>query len=171
MDSVYLRLKNFVKHYVSLSRQTRAEIAQLKWKPEHAEEARRLQRVPSTIAPTGRKKTLKGWARPETGPQRYSLWDEKRSLGRGARTAHLLYAIIRGIPYVKVESNAKTRPWAKGLHAALQPHLTKEQGALLSVPSIEKWLDGEPIPQAFLDAMWPPKATKESAQAALGGAQ
>jgi len=41
--------------------------------------------------------------RPETGPERSSLWEDKRYVGFSARLTLLAYGLLRGLPYKAME--------------------------------------------------------------------
>lgn len=44
---------------------------------------------------------------PETGPERSSLWEEKRGVGAEARHSLLAYGLLRGVSYKTMESKVR----------------------------------------------------------------
>jgi hypothetical protein len=137
-------LKQLIKEQADNGRRIRLEIQALKWK----EGCPPVQRDASGRKVTG-KKALAAFRRPETGPQRFGLWDDKRSEGHYARIYLLLLGMLRGRPYKSIE--AKCHPWktmtARSLHKSLGNVLDAEQMAHFPEPAIKAWLDGGEAPK------------------------
>jgi hypothetical protein len=53
------------------------------------------------LAEQGR--TLQGKIQATAGPERHSLWNEKRAIGRKARVSLLAYGFLRGMAYRRIE--------------------------------------------------------------------
>lgn len=158
MDSVRLQLKNSVKQLANDGINVRKEIFNLKWKPETASEARALLALSGQDpAASGRKKKLREMARPETGPQRYKLWDDKRAIKSVTRTMQLAYAFVRGALYRSVEPKCDSAPWGSSIFFRIQDCLSEDQQDLLSEKAVHDWLDGAEVPTAFLEAIYPPR--------------
>lgn len=84
----------------------RASIAKLKWKdtPE-AQDALRAVRAARKAGghKTLGKRSLKPHKRPETGSERYSLWNNKRQVGSEARHCLLAIGLLKGRSYLSME--------------------------------------------------------------------
>lgn len=100
----YLRAK--FKTHAADGAACREAIAKLKWKdtPE-AQDA--LRTVREARKAGGRKtigkRSLKPFRRPETGPERYSLWNEKREAGFEARHCLLAIGLLKDRSYQSME--------------------------------------------------------------------
>ncbi len=91
---------------------------------------------------TSGKRALKPYRRPETGPQRYTLWNEKRSAGEISRYLGLALGFLRGRPYLTIEKTTDTPVSGSYLHRVLVHHLPGEE---ISREDIDRWLAGEAI--------------------------
>jgi hypothetical protein len=84
----------------------REAISRLTWKdmPE-AQEALSKLRVARKAGgrQTIGKRALKPYRRPETGPERYSLWADKRATGHEARHCILAMGLLKERPYLSME--------------------------------------------------------------------
>lgn len=89
------------------------------------------------------KKALKKYRRPETGPDRYSLWDEKRGVGSGARIYLLLYGMVRGRTYQSIERKCDEPPSSYLLWINLAKLLGQDR---TTQKDIQAWLDGGEAP-------------------------
>lgn len=91
------------------------------------------------------KKAFKAYKRPETGPQRYELWGQKRYAGTDSRWLFLALGFLRGRPYKSIESKTYTPASGYFIHSKLKT-LLKE----VDVPrgDIDRWLAGESIQKA-----------------------
>ena len=149
MDNVKSQLKKIIKEKAAEGTKVRQEIESLKWKPEAMAEVRsaRTKRDESGRKTSG-KKALKAFRRPETGQERYHLWNDKRSVGYDARIALLAYGVYRGMPYARIEKCADTnKPSAWTLHNFLAAYLSKEAAAAFTKETIQGWLDGGEAPR------------------------
>jgi hypothetical protein len=144
MKNAKKTIKQHIKGKAEEGQKLRLEIQTLKWK----EGKPPVQRDASGRKVTG-KKALKAFKRPETGPQRFGLWDDKRSVGSITRVWLLLLGLLRGRPYRSIE--AKVHPWnvmsAKTLHRWLADVLPSEQMTPYNEAAIKAWLDGAPAPK------------------------
>lgn len=137
-------LKQLIKDQAENGRKIRLEIQALKWKEGRPP----VQKDVSGRKVTG-KKALKAFRRPETGPQRFGLWDAKRSEGYLARVYLLLLGLLRGRTYLSIE--AKVHPWnkmsARTLHKSLGNVLDAEKMTHFSEAGIKAWLEGGEAPK------------------------
>lgn len=150
MDSVKLQLKKIIKERTAESTKVRQEIEALKWKPEALAEVRSAQaKRDGSGRKTSGRKSLKAFRRPETGQDRYHLWNDKRSLRHEARTALLAYGVYRGVPYVRIEQKCAegNKPSAWAIHSFLEAHLSKEAAATFTKEALQTWLDGGEAPR------------------------
>jgi len=138
------QIKQLIKDKAEEGTKLRKEIQSLKWK----EGCPPTQRDAYGRKVTGKRAT-KAFRRPETGPQRDSLWWEKRNVGSVTRVWLLLLGLLRGRPYKSIE--AKVHPWnvvsAKTLHRWLADVLPSEQMTTYNEAVIRAWLDGAPAPK------------------------
>ena len=84
-------------------------------------------------------------AQADTGPERESLWKDKRAIGTQARCRLLAYAYLRGVPYRAVETNAVEGniPWVGYIAPHVHPGYDKlppvgERGEIAK--AIKDWL-------------------------------
>lgn len=112
-----------IKELVAESQSTRNEIRQkirdLKWKPEAATELPRIRAAQKTVASPAQTKelraALKALRRPETGDERYDLWNAKRRTTTCDRTTFFAYAILRGRTRASMERSPISSDYAKEL--------------------------------------------------------
>ena len=84
----------------------RASIGKLKWKdtPEAQDALRALREARKAGGrQTLGKRFLKPFKRPETGPERYALWNDKRWEGYEARHCLLAIGLLKGRSYLSME--------------------------------------------------------------------
>jgi hypothetical protein len=152
MKNAKQTIKQLIKDRASEGRDLRLGIQALKWK----EEKPPVQRDVSGRKVTG-KKALKAFRRPETGPQRASLWVDKRWVGSNARVYFLLLGLLRGRPYKTIE--AKCHPWNKMGSGLLYKTLGNvlDKGLMVHFPetAIKAWLEGEPAPKLLVEEVVP----------------
>ena len=134
------QLVDDIAEKASEGRKIRGQIAALQWKEGTASEVAKLraQRDPSGQRCVG-KRALAAFRRPETGPERYALWDEKRSVGREARIHLLVLGLLRGVSYERIERTCvvEDRPSARTLRRVLQSY-----GVEMTEETIQGWFDG-----------------------------
>jgi hypothetical protein len=101
-------LKQDIKNQNEVIRGIRNDINSLKWKAGGIEELAKVRQgrelTRGTNYPSPGKKDLKPFHRPETGPARYALWDNKRLEGDTARYLMLAYVALRGRTYQSMEA-------------------------------------------------------------------
>jgi hypothetical protein len=56
------------------------------------------------------------------GEERDGWWNEKRSVGEGARNALLAYGLFRGIPYERMERKCRIAPNGYAIYSLLHKH-------------------------------------------------
>lgn len=56
------------------------------------------------------------------GKERDGWWNEKRSVGEGARNALLAYGLLRGVPYERMERKCRVAPNGYAIFSLLQEH-------------------------------------------------
>jgi hypothetical protein len=142
-----LRLK--FKAHAAEGSSIRATISSLKWRdtPE-AQDALRTVREAKRAG--GRrtigKRLLKPYRRPETGDERYALWNDKRSVGCDARYCLLAMGFLKGRPYRSIEPEGSSPlPYTyKHLHRLIQEALGDQADlkAELTEQRIADWLNG-----------------------------
>jgi hypothetical protein len=144
MKNVLKRLRQEIKDKAVAGNQVRRAIESLAWKEGSAPQVQaiRSKRDASGHRVEG-KKSLKKFRRPETGPERYSLWDEKRSVGSGARIYLLLYGMLRGRPYLSIEKKCDEAPSAYLLGITVAQVLGQDRA---TQKDIQAWLDGGEAP-------------------------
>ncbi len=178
MNIVNAALKNEIKEAVETSRAIRAQINRLKWKPEGRVQVatilaqRRYENslfgkglpvaeVMKSISFKGNGKAdLKPFRRPETGPERYSLWDDKREAGEHARYLLLAYGALRGRSYARVEPKCaeNNKPSAYMIWNAMPDHVYPGPDSTWTEKNIEAWLKGTPLPIQEIVPMTAPPA-------------
>jgi hypothetical protein len=122
----------------------RATISSLKWKdtPE-AQDA--LRTVREAKGAGGRrtigKRLLKPHRRPETGNQRYALWNDKREVGFSARHCLLAMGFLKERPYRTLEPEGSSYPSISTIHDLIQEALGDNEAlkAELSEQRIADW--------------------------------
>lgn len=126
----------------------RATIVSLKWK-DSPESQDALRTVREAKRAGGRrtigKRLLKPHRRPETGNQRYALWNDKREVGREARHCLLAMGFLKDRPYRTLEPEGSSYPSistiydliqeAQGDNEALKAELTEQR--------IADWLEAK----------------------------
>jgi len=145
-------LKNEIKGQVETIRGIRGKINGLKWKPGTEEKvaavrAKSRPRGNRQDCPLG-KADLKEFRRPETGPERYALWNEKRDEGITARYLLLAYGALRGRSYKQIEPSCRegNEPVAGWIWSKLSDFVEPKLWSTLTESSIEAWLKGTPLP-------------------------
>lgn len=97
-----------IKKYETDQRAIAGEIRELAWKPGSLPEVQRLR---SERDVDGRRahghKALKPYRRPETGSERWSLWESKRSGARQVRDRLVLLGLLRGRSYQSIERSTR----------------------------------------------------------------
>jgi len=83
--------------------------------------------------------------RRSAGLERHALWNKKREVGRKARAVLLLYGLLRGVPYHRIEPRCREHngPGASWLLAVLREHLGESQ-LDTSESEIKDWLEAVP---------------------------
>ena len=132
-----------LRQSVALSTNIRNEIRTLAWvdgSPPRLVSERNAQGQKVTG-----KRALKPFRRPETGPERYHLWDQKRDVGTDSRYLLLALGLVRGIPYTRIERKADTLPSAYRLFSLLSKLLPENPP---TQEACARWLAGEAAQQA-----------------------
>lgn len=105
-SSAIKSLREKTKSYAAEGAAHRATISRLTWKdtPE-AQEALRTVRAARKAGgrQTLGKRFLKPHRRPETGPDRYVHWNDKRGVGWDARHCILAMGLLKEMPYSRME--------------------------------------------------------------------
>ena len=125
---------------IEVQRGLRRQIQELSWVPESAPEVQRLR---SERAEDGRrrygKKALKAFRRPETGPERYALWDRKRAGKFDARYQQVLLGMLRGRSYTQIEPSREDNVYADYLHKLLVQY---DPSTSITEGEIGEWVAG-----------------------------
>jgi len=125
------------------AQQIRSRIQALTWVPgsEAAVAALRTERGSDGRRLVG-KRALKPYRRTGTGLEKARLWDQKRAVGYDARMVHILYGLLRGLPYARIEPGCQTYFPAYHIEQEL-----KKLGLDLSTKQIVAWSEeGTPLP-------------------------
>jgi len=141
-----VQLKKAVCEKATEGREIRKQIEALTWKEGSLPEVQaiRSKRDASGHCVAG-KRALKEFRRPETGPERFDLWNQKRWAGWEARTALLAYGLVRGRAYKTIEASC-----APGNEPSSYNILKLLEGILpsgkVTEAVIKEWLKGGPAP-------------------------
>lgn len=126
---------------IETQRGIRRQIQELSWKPGSMPEVARLR---SERDADGKRlhgnKALKPFRRPETGPDRYRLWDEKRGRKDEARVHNVLYGMLRGRKYAQIERNPADPISSEYLFNVLRCY---ELNSPFEMIEIGRWILGE----------------------------
>lgn len=82
--------------------------------------------------------------RESKGLERWALWEEKREYGRDTRWLLMVYAFLRGIPFLVVERHSTFRVydnWAASIHAKRLAELIEARGLECDNEKIVAWLN------------------------------
>ena len=127
----------------------RARITGLRWKdtPEAQDALRTVREAKRTGGRrTLGKRFLKPHRRPETGNQRYALWNDKRDVGSNARYCLLAMGFLKDRPYRTLEpEGSKLPPYAYAIVPGLIQEALEDQADLkaeLTEQRIADWLKG-----------------------------
>jgi hypothetical protein len=138
--SVIFDIKKSIASKVSESRSIRTKILELKWLPESAEclRALRSERGPEEFPVHGHK-AEKPYARPDTGPTRSYMYQQRQYVGKTSRTWLLLYAFLRGRTCASQEAHTNGgRPTA---YAMWQTLLEVDKSTTVTTEMLEKWMN------------------------------
>jgi len=145
MRTAIVKLKKVLCENAAKSRKLQEQIEALTWKEGSLSE---VQRIRSQRDKLGRriagKRALKPYRRPETGPERDQLWQEKHRIGAETRRVLLAYGLICGRPYQSIENsytNETSKPSAYTILRTLE-----------KVLALGDWLKGDAIPVASKEA-------------------
>lgn len=150
MNTVKVKLQEIVRKSAARSVAIRKEIHDLAWTPGSEEDVRRiLSERNSDGQRLNGKKALAPFRRPETGQDRYCLWNEKRAEGCTARMALLALWMLRGRPYSAIEPKVAkgNEPSTWGIWSVL-----KQAGAEVDKKLIQAWLEGGAAPVVTKEA-------------------
>lgn len=128
---------------IERQRGLRRQIQDLTWKPGSQAEISRIRSERDEAGKRKRgRKALKTFRRPETGPERYDLWNEKRGGKDEARLYHVLYGMIRGRSYAQIERNPKEPISSESLWTVLTSYaeVAEDHDTLVQ---IGEWVLGE----------------------------
>lgn len=144
MNTVIKQLRREVCNLITKGCQISSSIATLKWREGSLPE---IQRLRSERDAAGHrvhgKKSLSRFRRPKTGAERNRLWWEKRAIGYDARNHLLVYGMLRGKLYLKIEKNSKHLPSAYALKTCMDQYL---KDSSITEEQIQTWLDGGSAP-------------------------
>lgn len=138
-------LKCEIKDQIETICGIRRKINALKWKPGGQEA---LAKIRAERPRVSGKADLKEYRRPETGLERYDLWNEKRAAGDEARYLMLAYGAIRGRAYKKIEPKCGdgNAPSASRIWDRLADFIDPKLWTTITESAIEAWLSGKPLP-------------------------
>jgi len=147
MNTVIQQLKSDVCELIAKSNQVRTSISSLKWREGSLPE---IQKIRSERDELGRrikgKRALAPFRRPETGEERSKLWSKKRDIGYDARYLLLVYGMLRGRKFSKIEPNHAGNDCLPGTYLfkmCLDRYLPKSS---ITEEQIKSWIDGGAAP-------------------------
>jgi len=142
MKTIFGQVREAHLRCIEQQRGIRRQIQELSWKPGSSAE---VSRIRSERDPDGHRKygwkALKPFRRPETGPDRYELWVQKRSGKDEARTHQVLLGMLRGRTYAQLERNPKETISSDSLFYLLRCYDSDLSHDIVS--EISKWISGE----------------------------
>jgi hypothetical protein len=135
-------LRVSIKASSDTSRAIARQIQMLKFRTvDAAKRYRELQRAKGDhLVFRAERKALK---RPETGPERYQLWNEKRGQGDVTRHQSLSVGFLRGVPYLTMERacDPRNQPSSRWIHEAIVEAFGQET-CPYTQENVEAWLAG-----------------------------
>ena len=147
MNTVIQQLRHEVCDLIAKGIQIRNDITSLKWKEGAFPE---IQRIRSEKDDQGHringKRALAPFRRPETGEERSRLWGKKRDIGYDARYHQLVYGMLRGRKFSKIEPNHAGKdcfPYIYALKRCLDRYLPDSS---ITETQIQDWIDGGAAP-------------------------
>lgn len=147
MNTVIQQLRHEVCDLIKRGGQVRANITSLKWREGSLPE---IQKIRSERDEQGHrikgKRALASFRRPETGEERNRLWGKKRDIGYDARYHLLVYGMLRGREFLKIEKNHAGKdclPSTYALKRCLDRYL---KDSSITEAQIQAWIDGGPAP-------------------------
>lgn len=145
------KLNNEWRVFAEKGRSIASQIRALKWKVGSETEMTALRGERCSLGrPIHGKKALKSFRRPETGPERAALWDEKRRIGATARELSLCKGILRQKVYARLERKCieRHRPSAERLAEIVRGYLPEHARADFTGEAVTAWFNGSPPPKA-----------------------
>lgn len=147
MNTVIQQLRHDICELTAKSNQLRTNISALKWREGSFPE---VQKIRSERDEQGNKikgkRALAPFKRPETGGERSRLWSKKRDIGYDARYLLLVYGLLRGREFSKIEPNHTGKdclPSTYMFKMYLDRYLPKSS---ITEDQIKAWVDGGSAP-------------------------
>jgi hypothetical protein len=147
MNTVIQQLRRDICELTAKGSQVRTNISSLKWREGSLQE---IQKIRSERDNQGRKvngkRALAPFRRPETGGERSILWSKKRDIGYGARYHLLVYGMLRGRAFLKIEPNHVGKDCLPSTYAfkiCLKKYLPDSS---ITEDHIQTWIDGGEAP-------------------------
>jgi hypothetical protein len=147
MNTVIKQLRRDICELTVKGSQIRTTITSLKWREGSLPE---VQKIRSEKDANGHrvkgKRALARFRRPETGGERSRLWCEKRDLGYDSRYHFLVYGMLRGRAFSKIEPNhagCGCSPSTYALKRCLNKYLPDFS---ITEDQIQTWIDGGSAP-------------------------
>ena len=131
-----------------------------------------LKQQIKTLASQGKalhKQIIELRAQPDTGPERFRLWMDKRAVGAQARRLLLAYAYARGVPYKAVEPNSVPGniPWEGDIANQLLDEATRKDNVARETlrRDIKAWVNFKPAAEPAVPVADPevPNTSTEAA--------
>lgn len=147
MNTVIQQLRHDICKLTAKSSQVRTSISVLKWHEGSLPEIQKLRSERDTLGHrVNGKKALTPFRRPETGGERSRLWSKKRDLGYDARYHLLVYGMLRGRTFSKIEPNHAGKgslPSTYMLKRCLKKYLPDTS---ITEAQIQTWIEGSEAP-------------------------
>jgi hypothetical protein len=147
MNTVIQQLRHDICELIAKSNQIRTNISSLKWSEGSLPE---IQKIRSERDEQGHKikgkRALAPFRRPETGEERSRLWSKKRDIGYDARYLLLVYGLLRGRIFSKIEPNHAGKdclPSSYMFKMTLDRYLKDNS---ITEVQIQTWIDGGSAP-------------------------
>lgn len=143
MDTARTTIRTQYLALIQESVDLRNQINALRWKPGTQEVVKALRSERQDGKRLKGKKALKPYRQPETGQERYALKYQKRWKGADIREWGLMYGLLRGMDYKRIEPKCLegNEPSAWSLAQNF-----KKLGVGITEADIKAWFKGGPAP-------------------------